>query len=75
MMPASRITLRAFLGFSGDELSEVGRRAAKRDAIEVGKPRLEPRAASAAVTCLLSLSVTSADALLSAPRPNTELAS
>src|SRR5262245_28797857 len=44
-----------FLGFVGDELAEIGRRADKRRASKVGKPRLHLGIGEAGVDLLVEL--------------------
>src|SRR5262245_12006711 len=47
--------LAPLLGFVGDELAEVGRRANKHRAAEVSKPRLQPRIGNTGVNLLVKL--------------------
>jgi hypothetical protein len=67
--------LAPFLGFVGNELTEIGRRAHKRRAAKFGEPRFDLGIAKARVDLLLSLSTISADVFFGATMPNQGLIS
>ena len=63
------------LGFLGDELAEIGRRAGHHRAAQVSKPRLDLGIGETGVDLSLSLSTMSAGVPLGVPTPYQTVAS